>query len=177
MIKQKLAVAAALFALIQPQAAMAKACVKQEDLADAMVYVMPVAYDAFTSKCATKLSDDGFVAREGDAFIAKYAALHDQTWDGAYGFLKTFMDKGAAADDPMLKMFDDMPAETIQPFVDAIIKMKLSEEIKIKDCVKIEQILEPLAPLPPENLGMLVSRVVALMPERREPNICPLESK
>lgn len=170
--KKKIAAAAAIVAMMQPVAASAKPCIQPAELSDAMIYVMPVAFDAFKSKCAGELSEDGFIAREGDAFRAKYQALHNQTWKGAYGFLKTFMNGESKSENQIADMFDAMPQETAQPFFDAIIKLKLSEEIKVKDCVKIEQVIEPLAPLPAENLGLFISRVVAAMPERREPKIC-----
>lgn len=160
--------------LIGSQAASAQQkCVKQTDLADAMVYSVPLAYSAYTTKCRGELSDNGFIATDGDEFISRYSALQDQRWTGAFEFLKTFMAKGDSSD-PTMAMIASLPPESLRPFVDAMVEMEISKEIKLADCGKIERVLEPLAPLPPENLGRLVAVVMDLLPDNREPALCPV---
>ncbi len=176
MLKKKLAAAAGLLALMQPQVAMAQDCIAPDDLSDAMIYLMPIAFDSYRETCADTLKPEGFVAREGDTFIAKYSALQDEKWDGAFRFFGTFAKKGKKGDE-MAQLFDSMPPDTVRPLFDAIIRLELAKEIKVKDCHKIEGILEPLAPLPPQNFGLLVARIFELVPGKREPKVCSSEEQ
>lgn len=175
-----LATTAALAGLLSAQAASAQAatqtCVKQDDLADAVVFTMPIAYAAFTEKCSGQLASDGFMAREGDAFISQYTALQDDTWPGAYAFFKTFAAK-EGEDDAMAELFESLPIEVMQPFFELMIQSELSKAINVKDCSQIERVAEPLAPLPPENLGTLVATLFDLIPDIEDPKICPIETQ
>ncbi|MFZ1741916.1 MAG: hypothetical protein WAT93_03630 [Pontixanthobacter sp.] len=158
-------------ALFTAQVASAQSCIKQQDLADAVVFTMPIAYQTFSEKCAGQLAQDGFVAREGDAFAAGFSGLQDDTWPGAYSFFKSLPQK-ESGEDEMSDLFDNLPAEVMRPIFELIIAEKLSGEIKVQDCSKIEQIIEPLGPLPPENFGTLVARIFNLIPGKSGPEIC-----
>ncbi len=171
------ATALASCALFTPQIAAAQQCIEEDDLADAVVYFMPVAFSAFTNKCSSALSQEGFVHTRGDAFIAPYTDRQDEAWDGTYRVFKAFAAKGkgdskAGQPDEMMDMFDSMPPDVIRPFVDAIVHAEIAKEIKLDNCTKVERLLEPMAPLPPENLGTLIARTVGMIPEINEPKVC-----
>ncbi|GAA4643763.1 hypothetical protein GCM10023115_17230 [Pontixanthobacter gangjinensis] len=170
----------ALAALISAQVTSAQeagqTCVKQEDLTDAVLFVMPVAYSAFQEKCSGQLESDGFVAREGEIFISRYAGLQEKAWPGAYSFFKTFAVRDAK-DDEMSTLFDSLPPELLRPFFELMIEAELGKSIKSADCEKIERVLEPLAPLPPQNFGTLVSTIFDIIPDIQNPKICPVKEK
>lgn len=172
-----IAPALALAALATSQTALAQqqACVAPADMADAVVYAMPIAFDAARNACTNRLARDGFMATGGDAYIAPFRAGQDQAWAGAFRFLKTFMAKdgaeqgGSSAD--MSAIIETMPEDALRPFVDALVGQMIAAEIKGDSCTKIERGLELLSPLPTDNVGGLVA-FVAQLAELKDPPIC-----
>lgn len=177
-IARALAPALAFGALASAQAAHAQqaACVNPSDLSDAVVYAMPIAFDATRTACANRLSRDGFIARQGESYIATFRSGQDKAWPGAFRFLKTFMaeDGAPAAGDGMdiQAMLSAMPAETLRPFVDALVGQMIAEEIKGDSCDKIERGMELVSPLPTANVGGLVAFIVELS-GMKNPELCP----
>lgn len=177
MIRRFIAPALGFAALTSSQAAMAQqqACVAPTDLSDAVVYAMPIAYDAARNACANRLSRDGFMAMNGDAYIAPFRDGQSKAWAGAFRFLKTFMDKdgggqGAVGGD-MGAMLASMPEEALRPFVDALVGQMIAAEIKGDTCGKIERGMELLSPLPRENMGGLIA-FLAEMTDMKNPPVC-----
>ncbi|MBU7580655.1 MAG: hypothetical protein KAF27_09310, partial [Porphyrobacter sp.] len=78
------------------QAQQQQPCVNPADLSDAVVYAMPVAFDAAKTACGASLATSGFMAREGDAYIAPFRQGQAKAWPGAFRFLKAFMEQGGA---------------------------------------------------------------------------------
>jgi hypothetical protein len=172
-----LAPAMAFAALVSAQAAQAQqqACVAPEDLGDTVIYAMPIAYDAFSTRCAARLNANGFMARGGDTFIDGFRARQDVAWPGAFRLLKTFMaqdsaDKGGANAD-MTAMIAALPEESLRPFVDGLVGQMIAEEIKPESCDKIERGLELLSPLPTENVAGLIA-FIAELTDLKNPTIC-----
>ena len=169
--------ALALTALATSQTALAQqqACVAPTDMSDAVVYAMPIAFDAARNACSNRLTRDGFMATRGDAYIAPFRAGQDRAWAGAFRFLKTFMandggeQAGSAAG--MAAMIETMPEDALRPFVDALVGQMIAAEIKGDSCSKIERGLELLSPLPTDNVGGLVA-FIAELAELKEPPIC-----
>jgi len=172
--------ALALAALATSQTALAQqqACVAPADLSDAVVYAMPIAFDAARTACSNRLSRDGFMATRGDAYIDAFRAEQNEAWPGAFRFLKAFMDKegGEGGSSPeMGAMLSSMPEEALRPFVDALVGQMLAAEIKGDTCGKIERGLELLSPLPAENIGGLVAFIVE-MTDMKNPPVCAASS-
>jgi len=172
------ATALASCALLSPHAAMAQQCVEEADLADAVVYFTPIAYSAFSTKCGPALADGGFVKMHGEEFIAPYVARQDEAWAGAFRVFKVFADGKKSADqdgepDEMAAMFDALPPEALRPFLGAVIEMEIAKEIKLESCEDVERLLAPLVPLPPENLGALAAVIVGMVPDIKDPQVCP----
>lgn len=177
MTHRMIAPALALAALVTAQTAHAQqqACVSSADLSDAVVYAMPIAFDAARTACANRLSRSGFVATRGETYIAKFRTGQDRAWPGALRLLKTYMadPENAAATGGMDvgAMLSGLPAETLRPFVDALVGQMIAEEIKGDSCTKIERGLELVSPLPVENVGGLVA-FLAELTDLRNPPIC-----
>lgn len=172
-----IASALALTALASATAAEAqqKSCVEPADLSDAVVYVMPIAFDAARTSCGKRFASNGFVARQGEAYIATYRDGQDRAWPGAFRFLKVFMDQEGAGQstrgDEMVAMLSTMPAETLRPFVDALVGQMIAAEIKPGSCSKIERGLELVSPLPRDNMGGLIAFLVELA-DVKNPPVC-----
>lgn len=159
----------ALAALASAQTAQAQQqpCVAPAEVSDAVVYAMPIAYDAARTACVNRLTSSGFMATRGDAYIAQFRADQDKAWPGAFKMLRTFMadqnkEKDGASDADMSAMIANMPESALRPFVDALIGQMIAEEIKPDSCGKIERGLELLSPLPTENVGGLVTFLLEL---------------
>ncbi len=174
-----IAPALALAALATSQTALAQqqACVVSADLSDAVVYAMPIAFDATRNACANRLTRDGFMATQGDTYIAPFRTGQDEAWPGAFRFLKTFMDQDKSGDSgtgaDMGAMLGSMPEEALRPFVDALVGQMIAAEIKGDTCGQIERGLELLSPLPTENIGGLIAFLVELT-DMKNPPICPI---
>lgn len=155
-----LATAGASLALLQSQAALAQSvatpCVKQADLADAVVYSMPSMIGAFQAKCGPALAASGFMRTKGPQLAASYTARQPAAWPGARRFLLNFIqgDPKAKANG-MADMLAGLPSDAVRPIVDALIQQEVSKEIPLENCGNIERGISLLAPLPPENMGGL----------------------
>ncbi|MFN4114537.1 MAG: hypothetical protein ACK4GD_11400 [Sphingomonadaceae bacterium] len=164
-----------LAAMTQHQVALAQAkaeaCIAQADLSDAVVYTMPILAQAVQSKCAATLSPNGFMATNSAAFLAPYVAQQSKAWPGAMRMLSQFAgdDKEGAG---MIAMLAVLPPDTVRPLVDAIVEQKVAEEIKPTDCARIERGVELMAPLPPENVGGLLTFILDIA-KVENPRLCP----
>jgi hypothetical protein len=167
----------ALAALASAQAAQAQqqACVAAADLGDAVVYAMPIAFDAARTACANRLTEDGFMATGGEDFIATFRGGQDKAWPGAFRLIKTFMadeaNAGGGGSADMGAMLSALPEESLRPFVDGLVGQMIAGEIKGDSCSKIERGLALIAPLPPENIGGLFT-FIAEIADLKNPPIC-----
>jgi hypothetical protein len=167
----------AALATAQTAQAQQQACVASEDLGDAVVYAMPIAFDAAQNACANRLSKNGFMATEGEAFISEFRAGQDKAWPGAFRLLKTFMASkgGEGSDAEITAMITALPEDSLRPFVDGLVGQMIAEEIKGDSCAKIERGLALIAPLPTDNVGDLVA-FIAEVAELKEPPVCGVGS-
>ena len=145
-----------LTALAGSQVAQAQQCLNQDDLAEAVVYLVPVLGASFKAKCGPSLSSDGFVADGLDTMIARFEPLQAGAFPAALRVLAVFASRDESAQE-MLALTQGLPPEALQPLVDALIAGEFNKSIKLSDCANIERGVSLLAPLPPENVGGLVS--------------------
>lgn len=170
-----IAPALALTALAAAQTAQAQqpACVAAADLGDAVVYAMPIAYDAARTACANQLRRDGFLATGGEAFVAEFRARQDQAWPGAFRLLTVFMAENGVegGENEIAALVTALPEEALRPFVDGMVGQMIAKEIKGDSCAKIERGMELISPLPTANVGGLFA-FIAELAELKNPAIC-----
>lgn len=177
MARRVVAPALALIALASASAAQAqqKACVAPADFSDAVLYAMPIAYDAVSTSCERKLNKDGFVARHGSAFIANFRSRQDSAWPGAFRLIKVFVADANAVEGKsggnLTAMITALPEKSLRPFVDGMVGQLIAAEIKPDFCGKIERGLELLALLPPEKVAGVLAFITELT-ELKKPSIC-----
>ncbi len=183
MTQRMIAPLVALAALASAQTAQAQqqACVAPADLSDAVVYAMPIAFDAARTACANRLTRNGFMATKGDGYIAQFRSQQDKAWPGAFRMIKTFMSEqnkeGADKSDADIgAMIANMPESALRPFLDALIGQMIAEQIKPDSCNKIERGLELVSPLPTENVGALVAFLIEVA-EVKNPPVCAAAPK
>jgi hypothetical protein len=175
MINRIFAPAIALAALATAQTAYAQqqTCVAAADLSDAVVYTMPIAFDAAQTACTNRLTRNGFMASGGENFIADFRTRQNAAWPGALRLLKSFMadESRAGADIDMNAMIAALPEDSLRPFVDGMVGQMIVQEIKGDSCTKIERGLELISPLPTDNVGGLFA-FIAELAELKSPTIC-----
>jgi hypothetical protein len=169
-------IALAALATAQTAQAQQQACVAPADLSDAVVYSMPIAFDAARTACANRLTRGGFMATRGEAYIAQFRAGQSKAWPGAFRLLKNFMaeqkqtEEGQSGMD-VAAMLQGMPESAVRPFVDAFVGQMIAEEIKPDSCGKIERGLELISPLPTGNVGGLIAFLVEVS-DIKNPTVC-----
>lgn len=178
MTNRMIASAIALAAIASSQAAQAQqqACINPADLSDAVIYAMPMAFDAARTTCTNRLSKNGFMATKGDAFIAPYRTAQNTAWPGALRVIKAFMADKARGEDgadtaDMSAMIASMPESALRPLIDAFVGQMIAEKIKPASCSKIERGIELVSPLPAENVGGLATFLIELG-EIKDPMLC-----
>ncbi|MEM7688099.1 MAG: hypothetical protein AAF291_03680 [Pseudomonadota bacterium] len=157
----------------QAQAAQAP-CVNAEDAGDAVIYAMPIAYEAAMKSCKSALPDDSFLkSADGKQFIDTFRTKQDASWPGTIRMLKVFLANpgGEGGDQGMAQMLSSMDEDALRPFVDALGGQMLAEEIKPDTCNTINEAAELLSPLPVENVGGLVSLILKEV-DLKEPSVC-----
>jgi hypothetical protein len=150
---------AAIAALTLPAPAHAKPDLSPEATQAAVRYALPHLLAGVQSTCASRLSRDGYLAKNGAALLDRYSQGSDTAWPAARGLL---MELGSEKQSEMAQMFTQMPDSALKPFVDAMISSMVATKIKPGDCGDIERGLELLAPLPPENVAGLVGFAIEM---------------
>lgn len=172
-----LASALSFAALASAQAAQAQAaqapCVNADDAGDAVVYAMPIAYEAALRTCKNAWADDAFLkSAQGRAFIETFEERQDASWPGTVRMLKVFLAQpGGDGDDGMVQMLTSMDEDALRPFVDALGGQMLAEEIKPDSCETINKAAELLSPLPADNISGLMTLILQQI-DLKEPAVC-----
>lgn len=169
-----------LAALTSAQVAAAQQpCVATADVSDAVTYAMPTLYDAMKAPCSSEFAASDFMTNEADAFIAQFGALQDAAWPGTLRLLKVFIAAEGAKDgepaDPMMAALGQLPPEALRPLVDVFVGQMITndlvKDVKPQTCTDIAEVLELVAPLPPENIGGLAG-FLARVTDLDNPPVC-----
>lgn len=149
---KRIAAIAAVAALTLPVAVQARPDLSPQETQAAVRYALPHLLAGVRSSCGPRLSQNGYLARNGAALFDRYSKGSEAAWPAARGAL---MALGGEKNADMTKMLGQMPDAALKPFVDATISSMIATKLKVEDCDEIERGLELLAPLPPENIAGL----------------------
>ncbi len=166
-----LAALAALAALLQAQAATAQTsttCIKQADIAHAVIYAAPGLVQAVKRKCASELGAKSFLMSKGDKWASKFAPLKNASWPGTKRIIKQVGSQRMGGS----FSFDSLPDSMMRPIADQTLPELLVRDLKKKDCAKVDRMLELASPLPPKNVGALAAAALELA-GRQNPSVCP----
>ena len=169
-----LTAATAMMALAVPQIAHAQACVAEADLSDTIIYAMPSLVTAFDAKCGKSVPAASMTLLRSTQFLGKYTPLQAKSWPGAKRVLAGYAQSkasGAGSGNDIGALINSMPAETMRPFVDAMVQQEAAKAIPAKECGNIGRAITLLAPLPAENIGGLASFLFS-MTNVKNPAIC-----
>jgi hypothetical protein len=160
---------------LQPGAASAQQagqCVTEQEVSAIAIYSVPSLVEAVRQRCHGALSASGYLARRGDALTARYAALQPAVWPRARsGLFKLFAGQANGGGDG-LATISTLPDDAVRPLVDALIVQETSPKIAVKNCSRIERVIEVMAPIDPEIAGTLIGLLVGFADSESLP-VCP----
>ncbi len=171
----------ALFAAAQPQVALAQSCVSENDISALYVYSMPTVIEATRNSCDQVLARDGFLARNGNSLIGKYAELKGDAWPSARRAILAMADmrggiQGQARirDLNLSELLTSLPDDVARPLADAFIVEKVAQKVEPRNCGKYERVAEAIAEIEPHTAATLVGTLVGLV-GAKEAEICTTE--
>ncbi len=140
-------------ALLQAQVAPTQ-CLTRSEMRSGISYIMPMLMNAAKNACATALPKGSFLTDGSTDMIGKYQILADNNKATAISLISKFgSEMKLEGLDP--KSETDMFAELLP----IMIEEGVSKEIKPESCATMNDIVESLAPLPPENMTRLVESI------------------
>ena len=166
MFSARIAAVAAVAIALQPITASAQtSCVTEAEVGAVAIYSVPSLIQAVRLKCEGQLSTSGYLARRGEGLTGRYTALQNRIWPRAKsGMLKVLNNRSAAADGrQLLDTIDALPDNAVRPLVDAWITQEASSRIAVKNCQRIEWVIEAMSPVDPEVAGGVLGAIVGLV--------------
>jgi hypothetical protein len=153
-------------------AAQGQRCVTEQEVSAIAIYSVPSLVQAVRQRCSGELTAGGYLARRGDALSARYVALQPAVWPRAKtGLFKLFAGAGSESA-AGLETISTLPDDAVRPFVDALIVQESAPRIAVKNCTRIERMIEVMAPIDPEVAGTLLGVLVGFADSERIP-VCP----
>ncbi|WP_133365330.1 hypothetical protein [Qipengyuania sediminis] len=166
----------AFLALAAPTAAMAQqrnaSCISEAEVSAMMTYVAPSVIRSVTERCGPRLGETSFLAREGEALAARFAAMQDARWPLAKTALLKFAGNGRQSAGADLDALARLPDNAVRPMVEAIVNAEVTKGVKPADCANIDRGLQLLAGIQTEKVGDLNAFAMA-MAGPKNPSICP----
>lgn len=129
-------------------------CVTESESAAIFASLMPDLIDGLRDKCAAHLPANSYLTQNGDALIARYKAHADLRWPMAK------LAFGRMAGEP--DMAAKLPDEYFRPMLGSLVGAELVKDVKAEDCGGANRIVESLAPLPPENVAVMIGAILSL---------------
>jgi hypothetical protein len=164
--------AASLLAHPSVASAQAPRCVTEQEVSAIAIYSVPSLVQAVRQRCAGELTASGYLARRGDALSARYVALQPAVWPRAKTGLFKLFSGAASGGAGGLDTISTLPDDAVRPFVDALIVQESAPKIALKNCTRIERVIEVMAPIEPEVAGTLLGVLVGFADSERIP-VCP----
>lgn len=145
-------------------------CISEAEASAIFASVMPDMIDGLRDKCATHLPVNSFLASNADALVSRYKTVADLRWPTAK------LAFGKIAGDQ--EMADKMPDQLLRPLIGTMVGLELFKDIKPSDCRGANRIVENLAPLPPENVSLMIGAILTITEKGKSSNmpICSIEA-
>ncbi len=146
----------AMLALPSQSFAAERPCASRAELRTGIAYIMPALLKGVVTKCATTPSADGYLAKHGEALIARYA---DQSI-GAEGDVRALFEKfGPQAG------LDGADGKSTAALVESLVSVGVQSAIKPETCSDISTAMALLDPLPAANMNGLIEFILVKVDE------------
>ena len=134
---------AALACAALPAAAVAQdqRCISRAESQSVVAHLMPSLLSSAAKRCGPRLGNDAYLARNANALTAKLQPLSQQSWPAAKRALERQSGTALPENETFLELGRLAIAEQVTNKMDA------------QACTITDQLLEQLAPLPPQNLA------------------------
>lgn len=146
-------------ALLLGQAAAAEgSCVTREQVGDIAIVLVPELVGAVAEKCRPHVAETAFLATGADDYLARLQAAADSRRQSAirtFGRASGVAEAEKEAGEMGLGMFMGM------------LRGGVAAGVKPEACADLDRMLAALAPLPPENLGILAGSAFALVEQSK----------
>ena len=173
---------ACLLALALPSSVLAQStlpCLTPREAQAMVSFTLPDIITGLGQKCGAVLGPTSFLAQSGKEMADRYRPLAAAAWPQARPGLRKLAGENAA-------MLDLMPDETLKFFSAGLAATAVIKQVDPAACSDVDRILRAVAPLPPENMSMLVGilleissrpKAQAAVAKAKSPfNICPAPS-
>ena len=137
----------------------AQTCVTRTEAQSLVQFVLPDAITGIRDKCATTLSPSGFLSKSGSELAKRYKPGAALAWPKAKPVALRM-----AGD--MSKLISAMPDEGLRILASNFVSAAVAKELPVEKCAPVDRVMEAVAPLPPENMAMLI---VTLMEFQNKP--------
>ena len=153
-----IAAAMALCALPAPLAAQATLPCLTPSEAQAIVSVtLPDIISGTTTKCGPVNGTASFLATSGRALADRYRPTALAQWPNARPALRKLAGPDAG---PLMDLMSD---ENLRSFSSTLVTTAVLKSIDARQCSDIDRVMRAVAPLPPENMSMLVGILLEIM--------------
>ena len=162
---QPIAIAALL--LVQGAAPAKPPCLQREGVRDAFMVLAPHLVEAVAAKCKAHLPATSFLTARSSELVARMKAESAGRAPSAAAAIRS------VAGDKLPEISDPEALVTMGGVFGGA---AIAEEIKPQSCGEMSNLVESLAPLPTENLGMAIVSVLVLAKvgeKDKSPTICP----
>lgn len=167
-----LAIAGAAGLLLQSASAAAQqapTCVTEQEVSAIAIYSVPGIVQAVRQRCGSELSESGYLAQRGNTLSARYVALQPSVWPTARSGLFKLLAGKAGSSGQGLEMMAGLPDDAVRPLVEALIVQETAPKIALKNCTRLERVIEVMAPIDPEVAGTLIGLLVGFADSDRLP--------
>lgn len=134
-------------------------CLTAAEFTGVASYALPSVISGTTLRCSATLPTSSYLRSNGTQLAARYAEAKPAAWPVAKtAFLKisTTSDQAANA------LFANLPDQSLQTMLDAVIEGAVSQQIPTERCSTIDQLIRALSALPPENTAEVIALAVGL---------------
>ncbi|WP_395394893.1 hypothetical protein WBP07_06120 [Novosphingobium sp. BL-8A] len=145
----------ALCATTSAQAADTASCITQQELDGIVAYFLPRALNEVAQKCNAALPADSYVRTSMPSLVTQLENRKLAAWPMAKS---AFLKMGQSEDKEIAGLSDAV----LRPLIDEAVSTRLSIPIKPSTCGDVNDIIEALSPLSPEQIVHLASTVITV---------------
>lgn len=128
-----------------------RTCATNEEAEALVTYVLPATIRALSQRCQAVLPATSGLIQAGTITAARYQPDADRAWPDASRAFDRISGLPASA---------LMGESLLKPLVEKTISGEISRNLKLKDCSRIDRLINILQPLPAKNMAMLVVLII-----------------
>ncbi len=156
--RKTISAVAASFALCvttSAQAADTASCITQQEMDGIITYFLPRVLNQVEQKCSAVLPGDSYVRTSVPSLVTQFESRKQAAWPLAKS---AFLKLGKSDGKEIAGMSDDV----LRPLIDEMVSTRLSIPIKPSTCGDVNDLIEALSPLSPEQTVHLASTVMTV---------------